>query len=252
MAYKNKSFGIISKKDFFGFLNTENKAENLINFIIFLFPILIFTYAVYLRYTNASILNENACEDCLVENIQVILFFSSLVISIILAFKKWKKKHLFSAFMYLILAILLFFWTMEEVSWGQRIFDIESGDFFKQNNQQVETTIHNLKTFGYFLDRGFLYIGIIGMILCLTIVKHKSNKFLEFFREIKPQPKHFGYFLVLTIVYTTYLYIRDRGWFWWADNMIWRELEVSEMILAFCIFLILGESLIRNHKKYSE
>ena len=32
----------------------------------------------------------------------------------------------------------------EEVSWGQRIFDIQSTEFFLENNRQGETNLHNL------------------------------------------------------------------------------------------------------------
>lgn len=41
-------------------------------------------------------------------------------------------------------AILFFFGAGEEVSWGQRIFDIESNEFFLENNAQQETNLHNL------------------------------------------------------------------------------------------------------------
>ncbi len=42
------------------------------------------------------------------------------------------------------LAAVCFYAFMEEISWGQRIFDIESPDFFKRYNLQRETNVHNL------------------------------------------------------------------------------------------------------------
>lgn len=42
-----------------------------------------------------------------------------------------------------ILAIFLIFYSLEEISWGQRIFQIKSPEFFKANNYQQETTLHN-------------------------------------------------------------------------------------------------------------
>jgi hypothetical protein len=40
--------------------------------------------------------------------------------------------------------LLFFLGAGEEVSWGQRIFGWESGEFFMENNKQMETNFHNL------------------------------------------------------------------------------------------------------------
>ena len=40
--------------------------------------------------------------------------------------------------------LLFFLGAGEEVSWGQRIFGWESGEFFQENNKQMETNFHNL------------------------------------------------------------------------------------------------------------
>ncbi len=45
---------------------------------------------------------------------------------------------------FILLTIALFYTVMEEISWGQRIFNIESPDFFKDNNLQRETNLHNM------------------------------------------------------------------------------------------------------------
>lgn len=41
-------------------------------------------------------------------------------------------------------AVMFFLAAGEEISWGQRIFGWESGEFFQQNNKQDETNFHNL------------------------------------------------------------------------------------------------------------
>jgi hypothetical protein len=40
--------------------------------------------------------------------------------------------------------LLFLFGAGEEISWGQRILNIESSEFFKQHNAQGETNLHNL------------------------------------------------------------------------------------------------------------
>lgn len=44
----------------------------------------------------------------------------------------------------LLFAILFLFGAGEEVSWGQRILDVESSEFFIENNAQGETNLHNM------------------------------------------------------------------------------------------------------------
>ena len=44
----------------------------------------------------------------------------------------------------MLFAIGLLFIALEEISWGQRIFDIKSSDWLIANNYQQEITIHNI------------------------------------------------------------------------------------------------------------
>lgn len=41
-------------------------------------------------------------------------------------------------------ALMFFAAAGEEISWGQRIFGWDSGEFFRANNKQLETNFHNL------------------------------------------------------------------------------------------------------------
>ncbi len=60
----------------------------------------------------------------------------------------WKKRIIF-----LLLAIVFFFGFGEEISWGQRIFNLETPEQWKEVNWQGETNLHNLEIFkGTFLN----------------------------------------------------------------------------------------------------
>lgn len=67
--------------------------------------------------------------------------------------------------------ILVFLFAMEEISWGQRILEIEVGEFIEKYNHQSELNIHNF--FNPILSRLYLIFFLI-LISALT-----------FFREIK-------------------------------------------------------------------
>lgn len=71
------------------------------------------------------------------------LFFCSMIgVYRVFQFRKLKKP------LWLItwgaMAVLFFFAAGEEISWGQRVFGIESSEFFLENNKQAETNLHNL------------------------------------------------------------------------------------------------------------
>lgn len=48
---------------------------------------------------------------------------------------------------YIFLAVIFFIGFGEEISWGQRIFDWKTPNFFIEINRQGETNIHNIKVF---------------------------------------------------------------------------------------------------------
>ncbi|KAA6433252.1 hypothetical protein ACD591_06210 [Rufibacter glacialis] len=53
----------------------------------------------------------------------------------------------------LLIVSLSFFVMGEEISWGQRIFQRESSDFFQQHNAQGETNLHNLVVRGVKINK---------------------------------------------------------------------------------------------------
>ena len=74
----------------------------------------------------------------------------------------------------LLLAVLMFFGAGEELSWGQRIFDVESPRFFQETNAQGETNIHNLTVGDVSLNRlvfsQLIGVGIGAYIIILPLV----------------------------------------------------------------------------------
>ena len=77
------------------------------------------------------------------------------------------------------LAVVCFFGFGEEISWGQRIFGIETPAGLKQANSQQETNLHNLKALsGIFdLDYAFrdfwLVFGVLIPLLALWRPAHR-------------------------------------------------------------------------------
>jgi hypothetical protein len=80
-------------------------------------------------------------EDMYGEWLQTWLFVAVFVLAIPLARRRWVYRWFFA-----LLALAGFYTFMEEISWGQRLFAIESPEFFAVNNVQGETNLHNFFT----------------------------------------------------------------------------------------------------------
>ncbi len=70
---------------------------------------------------------------------QTYFFATAFIISLLVATSKSSHRWFFT-----VLAVALFYTVMEEISWGQRLFDFESPEFFKRHNLQRETNLHNM------------------------------------------------------------------------------------------------------------
>ncbi|MFZ4712526.1 MAG: hypothetical protein ACOYL6_02330 [Bacteriovoracaceae bacterium] len=85
-----------------------------------------------------------AKEDSYLEYLTVYALFLSAQTCFLRLFKLRKKKQALFLFCTLCACGIFLFGAGEEISWGQRIFNIQSSDYFAQNNSQGETNLHNL------------------------------------------------------------------------------------------------------------
>src|SRR5690606_35883388 len=66
------------------------------------------------------------------------------VLSLYHLIKLWHTKKIWWKLGTFLFVVLFLFAAGEEISWGQRIFGVESSEFFIENNAQGETNLHNL------------------------------------------------------------------------------------------------------------
>ena len=155
------------------------------------------------------------------------LLFSSIYL--IYVFNKNKNKNQYK-FGLLLFSIAFFFGFGEEISWGQRIFDIESPFFFSENNLQNETNIHNLMISGVEFNKWiFTYLSVFIFSIYfgfLPFLYKKTIFFSELFDKfsvIIPRYEQSLIFLISTIVIYTTNYVRVS--------------EIWECLFALTIFL---------------
>lgn len=102
------------------------------------------------------------------------------------------KDHTFRKPGHYLLVIGALVMAMEEISWGQRVFHIDTPDFFQRHSTQNELNFHNLVDQGRF----YPYLGSIILlgVVVLPIVAHV-------FQPIKRASEQFGIPLVrITLV----------------------------------------------------
>lgn len=67
-------------------------------------------------------------------------------------------------------AALLMFGAGEEISWGQRVFGWDSGEFWEQNNVQGETNLHNMMVGDVKINKLIFGVGLTLAFLVYFVV----------------------------------------------------------------------------------
>jgi len=144
-------------------------------------------------------------EDGIFESLTAIAFFSSsffILKSILLLRKKstiWNKNEYKIIFIALVsIGIIFLFIALEEISWGQRIFGLETPSRLSQLNLQNELNIHNIFT-PVFRE---VYFSIGVLILLIMIIAPLIDRILcsSFYHHVFPHPDLIvlAYFIAFT------------------------------------------------------
>lgn len=146
---------------------------------ILAFVFLIVLVGFILFQVNLTAFETYIEEDGIVEWLTVLglLMGSFLCFSRIITLRK--ERSVWFCCCTLILGLFLFFAAGEEISWGQRIFNIKSSAYFVKNNAQGETNLHNLIVGGVKINRlifSFGLIAIMGIYLLLFPILYKSSQ----------------------------------------------------------------------------
>lgn len=95
---------------------------------------------------------------------------------------------------------------MEEISWGQRLFSIESPEFFQQHNYQDEITLHNFLS-RYPLHMIYIVVGLYGAFAWKFFPKGLKTTLGETARFLIPGRNLQWYFLPVALLYIYYDYV---------------------------------------------
>ena len=200
-----------------------------INFLHSIFSFIIVS-TVFLFYYSNSLYNLFVEEDGIIEYSTAIFLLS---VSIYLINKLLKTVKVISTknIGIVFFSIIFFFGFGEEISWGQRIFNIETPQFFVENNLQSETNIHNLMIGGVklnkliFTNTVFFIFSFYFLVIPYLYAKSNSVKsIINKFSIVIPKYSQSIIFICSSII--LYLFDHDR------ISEIWECLFAFTMLMT--------------------
>lgn len=177
-------------------------AEKVTYGLVFLFAII----GVYFAYTDMAYFEGTYVrEDGFIEWLTVVALLSGSFLAFYRAAILKVFRGPWFSFCLVVLGCLFFFGAGEEISWGQRIFNIQSSDFFMAHNSQGETNLHNLVVGGKKINKiifgTFLGIFVAVYFLILPFVYRKVEKVKKLIDSCAiPVPKYIHIVFVLIVV----------------------------------------------------
>ena len=125
-----------------------------------------------------------------------------------------------------------FFGFGEELSWGQRIFSIDSGEFFLEQNRQAETNLHNLEVNGVNINKlifSQLMVIVFGFYFVFSQLLYKRLAFfkrlVDLFGVQIPRLKH----SILMLACTGFILLVPDLRIW----ELWEAIFVTLLLLVF-------------------
>ena len=146
--------------------------------IILLLVVLIVITGFVLFYTSLPSFEWYIREDSLVEWMTVLGLLLGSFICLARFIQLFRARNWWFLTVTLLLGVLLFFAAGEEISWGQRLFGIESSEYFQKNNAQGETNLHNLVYDGVKINKLIFTLGLgiaLGIYLLVLPILHSIS-----------------------------------------------------------------------------
>lgn len=164
---------------------------------------------VYLAVYNTTYFDVTyTLEDGFIEMGTVIALTAMAAVCTGRVFRLYNQRSQMFTLVTILAALLFWFGAGEEISWGQRLFNIHSDAFFQAHNAQGETNLHNLVVGGVKVNK-LVFGKLLGLVFAiyffvLTPIYHKNKSVAQWVNNWGiPIPKwqHIvSYALVLVLI----------------------------------------------------
>jgi hypothetical protein len=168
---------------------------------LFLFPIAVLGALLLCRALASGWYGRIIKEDGPLEFAQWFFYISAAGCALAAGWVAMKLRQRFLSVLYLLLGVGLFFVAREEISWGQRIFEIETPASLRERNTQRELTIHNIDSVQTMLHEAYMIVGVGAGLAWLVIPRRMYPKVGAWFAYVIPPWVHTFYFLPVGLFY---------------------------------------------------
>lgn len=220
--------------------------KNKMKIIFFLLPLFLSLLALFIFLRSHQLFRVLIKDDYLVEYTQFFLMIFSALLSFFLH-RAWWKKEIILGILFFFLAIGLFFMAGEEISWGQRLFNLETPEKIAERNLQGELTIHNIDSMFGLVYRAYMIIGFLGSTAWLffkLIKQYFSERIKKIFSNLIPDWYLSPYFVIAFWYNFERFYLNPRGG---EVEEVWEE--PMELVLILGITLFLSVKFVRMYLK---
>lgn len=131
---------------------------------------------LWIFVTDNRLADIIAREDGLIENVSALMLFISSALAISTGIVLCRMKLALPGILTILGALLLAVIGMEEISWMQRIFNIDTPAALMENNMQQEINFHNLNTL---LFETIYYFGAFVLLTVLPFYEKKLSTLLN-------------------------------------------------------------------------
>jgi hypothetical protein len=197
--------------------------------IIFMIPFMVIGLFLALKWHGNGIYTALIQEDTWIENAQFVLYLTASICCSLAVRLYLKQGNIVHGSVHAIFSVALLLIGLEEISWGQRIFDLPTPEYFKTHNFQGELTFHNLGRIQALLHFGYIAVGVWGTFSWMLPAPAKSSQ-AEYLRKVCSPPWFISsYFLPVFFIYTLLEFFEKPSE---GSFLVWRDQEPAELLLA--------------------
>jgi len=221
---------------------------------VFLAAIMAFGLLVALKIVAPGTYHRLILEDGALESIQVAAYLLSSGLAWRVAATRSGPMSGLIRSAYLVLACGLLLVAIEEVSWGQRLFDIATPEWFRTNSSQSEINIHNLHPVQGLLHPVYIVVGFVGGLSWLARPLGLADR-SALVAAVATEWYTSAYFVLCSFTYlglelAKALSVRfGMAFFRLGDVFVWRDQEVGETMLAMGFLMFLATKLLEEARQ---
>ena len=168
---------------------------------IFLFPFLFLLSALAIFFSSKPLYFRlfGVLEGGLFEWLQFLSYALASIVGLNTFYTLKKSSLRNQALIALVFSVGFAFIALEEISYGQHIFQWATPEYLVRINTQKETNVHNIAIIHHFLNKPFRAIGCYG---ALSWILRRNHKKLSIRDMVLPEWYISSYFLPTALFYT--------------------------------------------------